>query len=65
MPENSFAINQTCIFPNPLTLGKECNLIRNCFVLPLNFKKILELLAKDFTQYLLTYLARYLIRMFM
>lgn len=63
MPQNSFAINQTCIFPNPLTLGKES--YKKLLFLPLNFTKILELLAKDFTQYLLTYLARYLIRMFM
>lgn len=61
MPRNSFVLNQTCIFPHPLTQctpGKERNTIRNCFVLPLNFKKILELLVNDITQYLLTYLAQ-------
>lgn len=61
MPPNSFGLNQTCIFPHPqmqCTAGKEGNRIRNCFVLLLNFKKILELLAKDITQYLLTYVAQ-------
>lgn len=61
MPPNSFVLNQTCIFPHPLTWctpGKERNTMRNCLVLLLNFKKILELLAKDITQYLLTYLAQ-------
>lgn len=61
MPPNSSTLNQTCIFPHPLTRctpGKERNTIRNCFVLLLNFKKILELLVKDITQYLLTYLAQ-------
>lgn len=61
MPQNSFVLNQTCIFPHPLTWctpGRARNTIRNCSVLPLNFKKILELLAKDITQYLLTYVAQ-------
>lgn len=61
MPPNSSVLNQTCIFPDPLTQctpGKTRNTIRNRFVLPLNFKKILELFVKDITQYLLTYLAQ-------
>lgn len=56
MPPNSFVLNQTFIFPHPLTQetpGEERSRLRNCFVLMLNFKKIL--LAKDITQYLLTY----------
>lgn len=59
MPPNSFVLNQTFIFPHPLTKetqGKERNKVKNWFVLMLNFKKIQ--LAKTITQYLLTYLAQ-------
>lgn len=59
MAPNSVVLNQSFIFPHPITQktpGKEKNRIRNFFVLMLNFKKIL--LAKDFTQYLLAYLAQ-------
>lgn len=58
---NSFVLNQTCIFPHPLTRctpGKQRNAIRNCLVLPLNFKKDSWATRQGITQHFSPYLSR-------